>query len=62
MPSPVGQEVVYDFTAGIHVFPSCGPADDAEFVVVAFADGIGAVLDEETNDGEELFSAAKWSG
>ena len=47
MPSAVGQEVVYDFTAGIHVFPSCGPADDAEFVVVAFAGAaiaLGAVV------------------
>ena len=59
MPGPVGQQVVHDFIAGVHVFPGSRPANDAEFMVIAFTDGIGAVFDEETNEGEELLFRGK---
>ena len=54
MAGAVGQEVIDNLTVGIDIVPGCRPTDHAELVVIAFADGIGAVFNKETNDGEEL--------
>ena len=41
------------------MFPCGCPADDAEFVIIAFADGIGAMLDQKTNDREAVLLDSK---
>ncbi len=55
----MGQQIIDDFPVGVHIF-SCGcPADDAKFVIVAFANGIATALDQETNDREQLLLSGK---
>ena len=56
----VGEQIVDDIAL---VLAEAGrPSDDVELVVVAFADGLRAVLDQEANGLEGSFSAAKCSG
>ena len=54
MPRAVGQQIRNNLGIGLDVIPRRRPTDDAQFVVVAFADRIGPMLHQKTNDGEAM--------
>src|SRR5579871_6123680 len=50
----MGKQVVNNLRIGLDVVPRRGPSDDAQLMVVAFADGIGAMFHEKTNEGKAM--------
>ena len=55
----MGQQIIDDLPVGVRIFPCGCPADYAKLVIIAFANGIRTVLNQETNDREELLFGGK---
>jgi hypothetical protein len=54
MSRAVRQQVRNDLGNGLDVIPRRRPPDHAQLVIVAFADRIGPMFQQETNDGQAI--------